>query len=290
MSVDQAINILVTITLVQLMAAIGLGVTIAEIVPVARDWRLVARAALANYVLVPAITLGLLSLLHAPPAVAAGFLVAAVCPGAPYGPPLTGMARGNVPVAIGLMVTLAGSSTIVAPLLLHLLLPVVFGDGPLTINAGSMAGALLLTQLVPLGIGLAVRHCRPALAERLRRPANRLSVILNLAVFGLIAIADFHLLASIRPIGFAAMLILAMAAMAAGWLVGGPGGDKRKALAFSTGVRNVSVSLVIVTANFPGTSAVTAVVAYALVQTLVLALLAAAWGRWARSSRVSAGA
>ncbi|HTO82730.1 MAG TPA: bile acid:sodium symporter, partial [Methylomirabilota bacterium] len=118
--VDQVINVLVTITLVQLMAAIGLGVTIAEIVPVARDWRLVARAALANYGLVPAITLGLLSLLHAPPAVAAGFLVAALCPGAPYGPPLTGMARGNVPVAIGLMVTLAGSSTIVAPLLLHL--------------------------------------------------------------------------------------------------------------------------------------------------------------------------
>jgi len=113
-SVDQAINVLVTITLIQLMAAIGLGVTTAEIAPVARDWGLLAKAALANYGLVPAITVGLLLLLRAPPSVAAGFLVAAVCPGAPYGPPLTGMAKGDVPISIGLMVTLAGSSTIVA--------------------------------------------------------------------------------------------------------------------------------------------------------------------------------
>lgn len=290
MSVDQTINVLVTITLIQLMAAIGLGVTTAEIAPVARDWGLLAKAALANYGLVPAITVGLLLLLRAPPPVAAGFLVAAVCPGAPYGPPLTGMAKGNVPISIGLMVMLAGSSTVVAPLLLHLLLPVVFGEEPLKINAGSMAGTLLLTQLIPLGFGLAVRHCRPALAEWLRRPANRLSAILNVAVLGLIVVADFNLLASIKATGFAAMLMLATAALAAGWLVGGPGGDRRKAVAFSTGVRNVSVSLVIVTANFPGTSAVTAVVAYALVQTVVLALLAAGWGRWAASSSGSAGA
>ena len=30
------------------------------------------------------------------PLVAAGFLIAAVCPGAPYGPPFTRMAGGNV--------------------------------------------------------------------------------------------------------------------------------------------------------------------------------------------------
>ena len=51
------------------------------------------------------------------------FLICAVCPGAPYGPPFTGMAKGKVGVAVGLMVILAGSSALVAPLLLHGLLP-----------------------------------------------------------------------------------------------------------------------------------------------------------------------
>ena len=282
MSADRVINILVTITLIELMVTIGLGVTFADVARVARNGSLVARAALANYLLVPAATVGLLSLFHTPPLVAAGLLVAAVCPGAPYGPPITAMAKGNVPISIGLMVMLAASSAIVAPLLLHVLLPVTSAEKLPSVGVGRMVGALLLTQLIPLAIGLTLRHFRPRLADRLRKPANRLSVALNLAAGGLIVGVDFHLLASIGAIGFEGMLALVIAAAVAGWLLGGRGADKRKAMAFSTGVRNVSVSLVIVTANLPGTPAVTAVVAYALLQTAVLALLAAAWGRWTR--------
>jgi len=282
MSADQAINILVTITLVELMVTIGLGVTFADVARVARNGGLVARAALANYVLVPAATVGLLSLFHTPPLVAAGLLVAAVCPGAPYAPPITAIAKGNVPIAIGLMVMLAASSAIVAPLLLHVLLPLTSAEELPSVDVGRMVGTLLLTQLIPLGIGLTVRHVRPLLADRLRKPANWLSVALNLAVGGLIVGVDFHLLASMGPIGFEGMSILVIAAAVIGWLLGGRGRDTRKAMAFSTGVRNVSVSLVIVTASLPGTPAVTAVLAYALLQTVALALLAAAWGRWTR--------
>ena len=48
-------------------------------------------------------TVGLLLLLGAQPMVAVGFLILAVCPGAPYGPPFAAIAKGNVPVAVGLM-------------------------------------------------------------------------------------------------------------------------------------------------------------------------------------------
>src|SRR5205085_2603873 len=107
MSIDRLINVLVTILLIEMMAAVGLGVTLAELAAVARNWRLVARAALANYVCVPAVTVGLLLLFHpAGPMVPAGFLILAVCPGAPFGPPCTRIAKGNVPVAVGLMVLL----------------------------------------------------------------------------------------------------------------------------------------------------------------------------------------
>ena len=62
MTIDKLINFLVTITLIEMMVAIGLGVTFADLVAVARNWRLVARAALANYVCVPVATVGLLLL------------------------------------------------------------------------------------------------------------------------------------------------------------------------------------------------------------------------------------
>jgi bile acid:Na+ symporter, BASS family len=108
---NQLINIVASITLFEMMVAIGLGVTVADVLRVATDWRLVAKASLASYVLVPAAAVGLLILFQADPYVATGFLICAVCPGAPYGPPFTGMAKGNVGVAVGLMVVLAGSGS-----------------------------------------------------------------------------------------------------------------------------------------------------------------------------------
>jgi BASS family bile acid:Na+ symporter len=127
MPIDKLINILITITLFEMMVAIGLSVRFAEIREVAGNRRLVTRAVLANYVIVPIVVLGLLFLFHPDPLVAAGFLIVAVCPGAPYGPPFTAIAKGNVSAAVGLMVILAGSSAVLAPALLYFLLPLMGG-------------------------------------------------------------------------------------------------------------------------------------------------------------------
>lgn len=49
-------KILISITLIEMMVAIGLGVSVAELAAVARSWRLVAKAALANYLCAPVVT------------------------------------------------------------------------------------------------------------------------------------------------------------------------------------------------------------------------------------------
>src|SRR5438105_1547955 len=141
---NQLINLLASITLLEMMVAIGLGVSIGDLLHVASDWRLVSKAVLASYVCVPAAAVGLLIAFQTDPIVAAGFLICAVCPGAPYSPPFTGMAKGNVSVSVGLMVILAGSSALAAPLLLQVLLPVVLqflpdlpaASAPLAIDGG----------------------------------------------------------------------------------------------------------------------------------------------------------
>jgi bile acid:Na+ symporter, BASS family len=279
MTIDQLINLLVTITLIELMVAVGLAAPLDEVFGVARNWRLVAQAAVANYVCVPAATVGLLLLFHAQPMIAAGFLIAAACPGAPFGPPFTALAKGNMAASVGLMVVLAGSSAMVAPLLLFWLLPVVCGSDSLDIQPGKMVFTLLATQLVPLCVGLAVRQWHPALAARLLKPANRLSMVLNLAVIGSIVVVHFQTLMAIPARGFVGMLALVLAALAAGWLLGMPGGGNRRTMAITTAVRNVGVGLVIASGSFPGTPAVTATLAFALFQTVVVALISLGWGR-----------
>jgi BASS family bile acid:Na+ symporter len=278
MTAERLIRILVTVTLVEMMAAIGLGVTFADLAGVARNGRLLARAALANYLCVPAVTLGLLLLFQARAGVAAGFLIVAVCPGAPYGPPFAAIARGNVAAAVGLMVILAGSSALLAPVLLQVLLPLASeGDQPV-VDAARMVGTLLLTQLLPLGAGMFLRQCRPALAARLQEPATLVSKVLNLLVLAAILVAQFDTLAKVPPSGFVGMLALLVASLAVGWLLGGRASDDRRGLALTTSLRNIGVGLVIATDAFAGTEAVTAVLAYGVVEVIGSLLVAQAWG------------
>lgn len=278
--IDWLINVVVTISLIEMMAAVGLGVTFGELAGAARNWRLVGKAVLANYVCVPAATVGLVMLFRpADPMVAVGFLILAACPAAPFGPPCTQIARGNVANAVGLMAILAASSAIAAPVLLQLLLPLMAADRALQVDTLQIAGTLVATQLLPLCAGLCVRHWLPRLADRLQKPANLLTGILSVAAVGLVLAAQFHLLVEIDWLGWVAMAALLVASLACGWLLGGPGVDNRKAMALTTSLRNVGVGLVIATGNFSGTAAVTGAVVYGLFE-IIGSLLVALW--WAR--------
>ena len=287
MTVDRLINLLAAITLIEMMVTIGLGVTLADVLRVGRSCSLVARAVLANYILVPAAAVGLLFLFRANPLVAVGFLVAAVCAGAPYGPPLTAMAKGNVAVSVGLMVILAGSSAILAPLLLQFLLPLVAGDTPLTISVVKIIGTLLGAQLLPLCVGLLLRDQYPTLADKLRGPAGVLSAALNFLTLAVIVFVQFRLLAEVRLIGYVGMLSLLIVTMVAGALASRRTREEQTSMVITTSVRNVGVSLVIVTGSFPGTAAITSATVYALFQTIVMVLVALAWGRLTPAGIVS---
>src|SRR4051812_30690510 len=264
MSLDQAIGPLVAIALIERMVATGLGIRLADITSAARDWRLLARAGLVNYMVVPFAAVLLLLLLRVEPTAAAGFLILAVCPGAPYAPPLTALAGGNVAVSAGLMMVLAGSSVVVAPLLLSVLLPFTTGSGELRVDALRMFGTILVTQLLPLSSGLAMNHWRPDLAARLLKPAVAVGKVLNVAAIGLILLAQARQLMDIRLIGILAMMLWLSLSIVLGWLAGGPQDTCRRAVALTTSIRNVGLGVVITTSAFAGTPAVTAVLAYGL--------------------------
>lgn len=276
----QLVNLLAAVTLIEMMVTLGLGVRASDVLAVSKRVDLLSRALLANYVIVPGAALGLLLLFHASPMVAAGFLVAAVCPGAPYAPPFTSIAKGDVTLSVGLMVVLAASSAVLAPVLLGLLLPLAVADTVVKINILKMIGTLLGAQLLPLCVGLWIRNSHPLLTERLQRPAKALSLSLNLLLLVFIIAVQFQTLADIHLRGYFGMMCLVLATLLAGALVTKwPHSEAGRSMIMTTGVRNVGVSLVIATASFPGTAAITSATAYAIFQTITVAIVALAWGR-----------
>jgi BASS family bile acid:Na+ symporter len=279
MSLDQAISLLVSVTLIEMSLATGLGVRLSDVMGAAKDGKQLLGAGLANYVAVPAAAVILILLVDADPLIAVGILILAVCPGAPYGPPLTALARGTTATSVGLMVILAGSSVILAPLLLVLLLPLTTGGADLHVDPLGMLAVIVVTQLLPLCCGLAIGQWWPDRAARWLGPAVAVSKALNAATLALILTSKFsELLDILRPRGIMAMLVLLGISLGAGWMAGGPGSGDRKAVALTTAIRNVGLGLVITDSAFAGTAA-TVVIVYGLVQLLGSFLLALWWRR-----------
>lgn len=181
---------------------------------------------------------------------------------------MTGIAKGNVPWAIGIMTILAGSSVFLSPALLSVLLAWTAPASDLQIDYLAILRTLLVAQMFPLAVGLSIHHGAPKLTQWIAKPLGVLANVLLLVLVGLIVATQYETLAAIRLRGWAGMILLLLSTLAIGWLCGGPDIAIRKALALTTAARNAAVGLVIVTSNFAGTPAVTAVVAYALVSIL----------------------
>jgi BASS family bile acid:Na+ symporter len=275
-------KLLTSAGLIATMLAIGLKAQWADVLSSARQARLVVLALVANFLLVRAATMGLLWLFSREPMIAVGFLILAVCPGAPVGPLYAGISKADVPSAIGLMVILAGLSAVLSPLLLAALLGRIGSQSDVHVNYFSIVQTLAVTQILPLAIGLGTHERAPQFAARIVKPLNTVANVLLLAVVVLLLVTQFETLQSIHARGWIGTLLLLATSLAIGWICGGPRQATRVTLAVTTAVRNAAVGLVIVATSFAGTAAGTAVVAYALVSifgTLGYAILC---GRWQR--------
>jgi BASS family bile acid:Na+ symporter len=265
---STCITVLNLTALVAIMLSMGLQVDVRAILVSTRHMLPLVLGLIANYAVIPAVTVGLLFLFQANPLVSVGFLILAVCPGAPLGPPIAAVAKGHVPWAVAMMLFLAGLSAILSPALLSVLLPWTAPESNFHVDYLAIVRTLLITQMLPLASGLGIHHMVPRLTRWIAKPVR---IIGNASLFALLVLivgTQYQSLAAIRFRGWTGMCLLLLASLGIGWLCGGPATTARKSMAVTTATRNAAVALVIVADSFAGTPAVTAVVAYGLISTL----------------------
>lgn len=268
------INVLNIAALMAIMLAMGLKVTSNQLLQVAKDRALVGRAMVANFVIVPVVTYVLLRFLNTESTVSAGFLVLAVCPGAPIGPLLTDVAKGSVSTAVGLMLILACLSSAISPVLLIIFFDQLFPHSSFRVDTLGILKTLLIVQVFPLAAGLVLRKCAPSFAVRIAGLVDKLSKILLVIVLTALIATQYRALSLLRFQGCAGMLLLFLTSLATGWFCAREDRSIQKALSLLTATRNAGVALIIVMTAFPGTAAAPAVVVYTLFST-VASLVAA---------------
>jgi predicted Na+-dependent transporter len=251
MDLPQLLSIIMNLStlvfVVTSMLAMGLSLTVAQIMAPLRNTRLVLLALLANFVLVPLMAYLITALFPLSDGLKIGLILISTAAGAPFLPRLAQIAKGNLAFSVGLMVLLMVFTIVYMPVILPRLLQGV------SVDPWSIARPLILLMLIPLAIGLFIKARYAGIAGALSPYMARASTIalILLIAAGLLA----HVKAALAVFGsggIIALLLFLGLAFVFGYLLGGRDGSIRSVLGLGTAQRNLSAALVIATANFVG--------------------------------------
>lgn len=263
------------------MLAVGLSLTIAQIVAPLRNGKVVVLALVANFVLMPVGALAIARLLRLDQPLGIALLLLGAAAGAPFLPKLAGIARGNLAFAVGLMVLLMVLTVAYMPLVLPLLLEGV------SVDPMKIARSLLLLMLLPLGVGLVVNARFASIAGKMRAPFNRLSSISLALLIVLLLVTNVHnVIALFGTRGVLASILFLLVGLGTGWFLGGSEPGTKGVLALGTAQRNIAAALVVGGNNFDDPRVLVMVVVVAVVGLLILMPVARLLG--ARSTEQTA--
>lgn len=270
--------LLLKLSIVAMVLAIGLGATVADLGYLWRRPRLLLRSLAAMYVLVPAAAFALVKFLPVGPGVKAAMLVLAVSAGAPLLPKKLG--GFGSPYVFSLVVTSSLLAIVLVPTWIALL-GAQFGiDTELTY--ASAAWVIAKAFLIPLALGMAIRARWPGRAEQMSDRLLRFAGIALLACLVGLLVTRWEVFMQLPLQGVGAMVLLMTIALAIGHLLGGPNPDDRTALAIACATRHIGIAA-LVAAAFPGSRTAVLIAGYLLCS----ALVSIPYLRWRR--RASSG-
>jgi bile acid:Na+ symporter, BASS family len=176
---ELALKITLVVFMIGNLLDMGLRLKLEEALADLRDVRFVLASLLWGFILLPAIALVIARIFALDHPYAAGLILLAMTPCAPFLPPMVDRAHGDLGYTAAFMLLVSVVTVVYLPLAVPWL---VHG---LSASAWTIAKPLLLFVLLPLAAGVAIRKASAPLAERLHPPVKRVTSIDTLAMLGL---------------------------------------------------------------------------------------------------------
>jgi predicted Na+-dependent transporter len=265
------------------MLAMGMSLTMDQIIQPLKNARLVILALVANFVLVPLLAYAITLVLPLEQSLQIGLIVLATAAGAPFLPKLVQGAKGDIPFGVGLMVLLMVVTIIYLPIILPLLLPGV------SINPWDIAKSLIVLMLIPLAIGLLMKSHSPESTAHWQVVMNKVS---SLALLILLVVAlglnVSNIISLIGSYGLLALIIFIVGCLLIGLLLGGGDPAVRSVMGLGTAQRNVSAAILVSVQNFSGTNTLSFVLVAAILLLLILLPTAKRLGARSQDSKIKA--
>jgi len=244
---------IVMVSVMLLMLGAGLNIEFRQVIELFKRLRIVVLGVLANFLIVPLLIYLCIAWLPLSADIKIGIMLMAAAPIAPMAPsPFVEKARGDVVYSVGLMVVVAILSIVFTPLILSISIPKSVGG--VTIDPIQIVKTLLMVQLIPICVGMVVRHISPTWAQKLIKFVPRIGQIGLIIGVGLLFVKQGSQMLTLGFLAYLIMLFLTIVSLLVGdWILVGESGEKRRALAISTAIRNIPLAFLIATENFPDT-------------------------------------
>jgi bile acid:Na+ symporter, BASS family len=273
---------LLNISLAIIMFGVALDVRIKDFKLLAGKPKPIIIGFLSQFILLPALTFVLVSVIKPQPSIALGMFLVAACPGGNISNFMTKLAKGNTALSI----SLTAFSTLLAMFLTpfnfelwsNLYAPTANILKSIELNPYELINVIALILGVPLILGMTAANYLPKLAHKVAKPLKILSISIFIGLVAIAIIINFDVLKQYIFIVLFLVIAHNLLAISTGYFTAKVfklSKQNQRTLAIETGIQNSGLGLLLIFTFFKGLGG--------------MALIAATWGIWHIISGLSLG-
>ena len=245
-------DLLIPVIVVLLVVAAGTGVRASQFRMVLRAPVVLLGGTIAQALALPVVALLLIRASDPAPELAAGLILVAACPGGALSNFYCYLGRLNVSLSVMLTTLSTLLSFAVLPVVLIVALPAIGPSAQAALPVGEMAARLVLFLLLPVGVGILIRHLAPERVEHSATRLRALGLALLVALIGLIVLDQWQTVSATYRESVLLGVLFTLTAVVTGWLVGvlvGLGLEDRYVFAIEFAIRNLGAAALVASAT-----------------------------------------
>ncbi len=285
---DVLVNVVLPLSLAIIMFSLGIGLTLADFRRVVERGWVFAIGATCQIVLIPVMAFLIISLFGLTGAIAAGVMLLALCPGGVTSNVVTRLAGGDVALSVSLTALVSLSSILTVPFLIGWAVRHYMGEDAPEVSVASLAFAMFLITMLPVMLGMLVRHLATPLADRLEPILIRVaSVLFVLIILAAIASNWDLLVDNVGKFGLA-LLALNLSTMIGGLLIALVLGftlAEQKTISIEVGIQNGTLGITLAPLIVGATGGIPAIGLPSAMYGVVMYLTAIPFVLWLRSRK-----
>ncbi|NRB41833.1 MAG: bile acid:sodium symporter family protein [Pseudomonadales bacterium] len=196
-------------SLAMITLAMGLGLVLNDFKALLKQPKAAAVGVLGQIIILPALAFAIAAVLQLPSAFAVGLVLVASCPGGAHSNLFTSLAKGDVALSVSLT-AISGLICIVSIPFYVYLSTITFTDSThvITLPVAQTVLQLLAIVILPLGVGMLLRHYKPAAAAVAEKVVKVLAVfLLVLIILGAIANGWENVVKYAQEVGVAIIML-----------------------------------------------------------------------------------